>query len=185
MLSVSPASWGRCTHTPTSFGCSGSMKGPYNSWTWPRDVAMLWAGFSLCCRADTRKSLLFEAKTDVLGYQSWHRRLCTDQQTLLVLKPQLSSVAHACAMTYLYLHLLASCSLMQCWPSACYSLDRVQQPWMLPPSLPSEQEEKSLCSGSNCGGHLWMPIPHCRFFLMRNWEEEFSLFSLLPRESSP
>lgn len=33
-------------------------------------------------------------------------------------------------------------------------------------------------------GHLWLPVPHCRFSLMTNWEEEFNLFSLPPRESS-
>lgn len=96
-------------------------------------------------------SLPFEAKTDLLGYQSRHHRLCTDQQTLLVLEPWLSSAARTCAMTRLCVHLLASCCLMQCLPAACNSLDQVQEPWTLPLSLPSEQEEKSLCSGSNCG----------------------------------
>ena len=72
---------------------------------------------------------------------------------------------------------------MQRWLAARYSLDQVQQPWTLPASLPLEQEEKSLCSGINCGGRLWLLIPHCRFFLMPNWEEEFSLFSLLPGEA--
>lgn len=85
------------------------------------------------CRAETRNNLPFEVKTDVLLCQSWYRRLRTDQQASLLLKPWLSSVAHACAMTRLCLHLLASCCLMQCWPAAGYSLDRVQQPWVLPP----------------------------------------------------
>lgn len=91
------------------------------------------------CRAETRNNLPFEVKPDVLLYQRWHRRLRTDQQTSLVLKPWLSSVAHTCAMTRLCLHLLASRCLRQCWPAACYSLYQVQQPWVLP-SLRARRE---------------------------------------------
>lgn len=98
------------------------------------------------------------------GCQSWHHRPWRDQKSLLVLEPQLSLGAHTCAKTHPGLHLLVSCS------ADCCFLNQVQQLWTLPASL---------CSGSNCPGHCWLSIPHCRIFLMLRGKEELSKKQLI------